>query len=318
VFLRFFGYIVFFILRIKSLILFCVFSAISIFALSANKIDNQAGQVIADEFLKYESESTWTLINQVKVNTDSYHPQGIILINDHYFITSVRRIFLSGKGYLMEVTRSGELVRELEFGEGDYYHPGGMAFDGEFIWVPLAVYSPNSKALICKVDPKTFKYEVVSQINDHVGTLVYDTTSNFLYGMNWGSVVSYKWVVTKDEVGKVNLVLQDNPIRIANQFMDFQDCKYLYGSVALCDGVHNFKVKTVDGEDFGEVQVGGLELLDLNDMRTIHSITFEQWVAKNIAMTRNPFTVEVAHDKIFFYFMPSNNDSTIYQYTIEK
>ncbi|WP_308162560.1 DUF6454 family protein [Bacillus sp. ISL-7] len=36
----------------------------------------------------------------------------------------------------------------MKLGEGDVYHPGGIAIDCKSIWVPVAEYRPNSKSMI--------------------------------------------------------------------------------------------------------------------------------------------------------------------------
>ena len=39
------------------------------------------------------------------------------------------------------------------------YHPGGIDYDGEYIWGPVAEYRPNSESIIYKVDAETLKVE---------------------------------------------------------------------------------------------------------------------------------------------------------------
>jgi len=47
------------------------------------------------------------------------------------------------------------LLGQIELTDGAKYHPGGMDYDGEHIWVSVAEYRPNSKRNIYRVDPNT-------------------------------------------------------------------------------------------------------------------------------------------------------------------
>ena len=51
------------------------------------------------------------------------------------------------KGYLLEFAmQSGELRQKVEVGMGERFHPGGMARDGESLWLPVAEYRRDIEA----------------------------------------------------------------------------------------------------------------------------------------------------------------------------
>ena len=46
------------------------------------------------------------------------------------------------------------------------YHPGGIDYDGDDIWVPVAEYRPNSRSIVYRVDPETMKATEVFRFAD--------------------------------------------------------------------------------------------------------------------------------------------------------
>ena len=62
-----------------------------------------------------------------------------------------------GVGHVFKVDMKGNLLADLRIGEGAIYHPGGIDYDGRYIWVPVTEYRPNSRSIIYRVDPITMK-----------------------------------------------------------------------------------------------------------------------------------------------------------------
>ena len=62
---------------------------------------------------------------------------------------------MSGKGIwrLFVIDRQGNLKKDIRLGEGTAYHPGGIDYDGQNVWVPAAEYRPSSRAIVYTVDP---------------------------------------------------------------------------------------------------------------------------------------------------------------------
>src|SRR4029450_12070730 len=79
-----------------------------------------------------------------------------------------------GIGHLLVLDRNGTLLKILTLGEGTIYHPGGIDYDGESVWVPVAEYRPNSKAIVYTIDPATWQVSERFRVADHVGGVIRD------------------------------------------------------------------------------------------------------------------------------------------------
>ncbi|GGO35431.1 hypothetical protein GCM10012286_06090 [Streptomyces lasiicapitis] len=75
---------------------------------------------------------------------------------------------------MSEVTRTGWLVRQWDLGENTAYHAGGLTFDGEHVWVPLAEYRPDSRSIMYRLDPSTGEAEEQFRYADHVAGIARD------------------------------------------------------------------------------------------------------------------------------------------------
>src|SRR5215217_1885229 len=168
----------------------------------------------------------------------------------------------AGVGHLFKIDMKGNLIAEITLGEGSVYHPGGIDYDGRYIWVPVAEYRPNSRAIIYRVDPETMKAEEMFRFADHVGGLVRDTDENSLHGVSWGSRRFYRW--TLDPNGRpTNANEAPEKLRTLNpsHYLDYQDCKYAGAHRMLCSGVTEMRVTT----DAPLFRLGGLDLVSLSD-----------------------------------------------------
>ncbi|WP_254636308.1 DUF6454 family protein, partial [Lysinibacillus sp. GbtcB16] len=47
-----------------------------------------------------------------------------------------------GIGHLYVMDERGQLLHDIQIGEGTMYHPGGIDTDGHYIWIPVAEYRP--------------------------------------------------------------------------------------------------------------------------------------------------------------------------------
>jgi hypothetical protein len=143
-----------------------------------------------------------------------------------------------GVGHLFKIDMMGNLVGDLVLGEGTMYHPGGIDYDGQHIWVSVAEYRPNSRTVVYRVDPETMKATEAFRFPDHIGGIVHNTDDKTLHGVSWGSRRCYKWTLATD--GKV--ADADQPpekLRTLNpsHYLDYQDCKYLNAQrQMLCTG----------------------------------------------------------------------------------
>lgn len=281
--------------------------------------------VLGERVLKLTRGTKWNEVAAIKIGFKTHHPQGMIKIGDDFFVSSVEilkpttrfpeprdgydRDAGEGKGHLFKIGPKGELLGDLVLGEGAVYHPGGIDYDGESLWVPVAEYRPNSAAIVYRVDPKTMKAVEVFRFRDHVGGIVRDTESNTLHGVSWGSRRLYAWPLGAD--GKItNADAKPEALRVANpaQYIDYQDCHYLGRRRMLCSGLNTYRTKP-DGAPFF---LGGWEVVNLSDNRAVWQVPIELWSPSGKPMTQNPFFVEPTAAGLRAYFMPDDDDSTLF------
>ena len=112
----------------------------------------------------------WTPVDTVAMQGwTTFHTEGMVAVGDRFFVSAVETLEAPvrngvetdalydfsidrspgrGRGWLFEFAADGTLLGQLELTEGDIYHPGGIDYDGESIWVPLAENRPNSRSQI--------------------------------------------------------------------------------------------------------------------------------------------------------------------------
>ena len=219
---------------------------------------------------------------------DTQHPQGMVKIGDTLYISSVEittptkrfaqpqgdydRDTGTGVGHLYKVDMNGKLITDLKLGEGSIYHPGGIDYDGRYIWVAVAEYRPNSRSIVYRVDPATMTATEVFRYGDHIGGIVHNTDDRTLHGVSWGSRRFYRW--TLDGAGRVgNADVAPAKLRVMNpaHYIDYQDCKYLGRREMLCSGLTNYQIKP----DAPRFALGGVEIVDLSTNRVTHQVPIQ-------------------------------------------
>jgi hypothetical protein len=226
----------------------------------------------------------------------------MVRIGDVFFVSSVDKA--SQTGHLFKIDAAGKLLADLKLAEGALYHPGGIDYDGKDIWVPLAEYRPDSRAILYRVDPATMKATEIVRVADHIGAIVHDTDDHALYGMSWGSRRIYRW--DRDGAGTVTQTL--NP----SHYVDYQDCKYLGSHRAVCGGVTEIRPPGT-----GSFRLGGLDVIDLRERRPVHQVPVLLWTSTGVVMTQNPVWLESRPDGLRAYFMPEDERSKIYVYDVK-
>ena len=282
---------------------------------------------VADKAMKLTRGTAWKQVAAIPIAFPTHHPQGMLKIGDAFFVSSVDikkpttrysaprdgydRDTGEGEGHLFKIGADGKLLADLKLGEGSIYHPGGIDFDGQFIWVPVAEYRPNSQSIIYKVDPATMKTVEVFRFKDHVGGIVHNTDGKSLHGVSWGSRRFYKWPLGAD--GKItNADANPQTLRVQNpaQYIDYQDCHYVGGERMLCSGLNNYTV----APGAAPFRLGGFELVDLKDNRPIWQVPVELWSPSGLPMTQNPVFVEATDGGLRAHFMPDDDKSTLFIY----
>ncbi|PVE24380.1 hypothetical protein DC522_10970 [Microvirga sp. KLBC 81] len=286
--------------------------------------------LLAERVTKLSRGTQWKPVSAVPISFVTYHPQGMVKIGDTLFVSSVEikeptkrfpqpvdgydRDTGAGVGHLFKIDMKGNLISEITLGEGSIYHPGGIDYDGRYIWVPVAEYRPNSRSIVYRVDPETMKAEEMFRFADHIGGVVHDTDDNSLHGVSWGSRRFYRW--TLDASGKpTNGDESPEKLRKLNtsHYLDYQDCKYTGNHRMLCSGVTEMRV-TPDAAPF---RLGGLDLVDLTDGRPLFQTPVLLWTASGFDMTHNPVWMETSEAGIRGYFMPEDDRSVLYIYEAE-
>ena len=163
------------------------------------------------------------LIHEVPLQFATYHVQGLDLTKQFYFVTSVDKE--QGRGWLFKINRQNAgLNSKIELTDGTLIHPGGVQFDGHYLWIPNAEYRRQSRTMIYGVDPNSMDIRRSFPVEDHIGAIASDG-KNLLYGVNWDAIHFYMWDFDGHQKSKV-----DSPTLIA-----YQDIKYFSGKL-LCSG----------------------------------------------------------------------------------
>jgi Family of unknown function (DUF6454) len=304
-----------------------VLLAVALTAVGAQAQSSRPDSVVSDRVKLLTRGTQWKQVAAIPMQFDTQHPQGMVKIGDDFYVSSVEikkpttrypqpvdgydRDTGEGAGHLFKFDKSGKLLADLPLGEGSIYHPGGIDYDGRYIWVPVAEYRPNSASIVYRVDPATMKATEVFRFKDHVGGIVHNTDAKTLHGVSWGSRRLYRF--TLDDQGRVtNSNVPPAELRKMNKsgYIDYQDCKYLGNREMLCSGLNNYQMKK-DGPRF---PLGGFEIVDLRTDQAIAQMPIELWTESGFPMTQNPVWVEATATGLRAYFMPEDNKSTLYIY----
>ena len=305
----------------------CAIAVLAVAALQAQGPRNvDPRSLVAERVISLSRDSAWRQVASVPIGFRTFHPQGLVKIGDHFFVSSVevrvptKRLAApqagqdrdpgEGVGHLFKIDASGHLIADLTLGEGSVYHPGGLDYDGRDIWVPVAEYRPNSRSIVYRVNPGTMKGAEILRFNDHLGALVHDTDDDTLHGVSWGSRRFYRW-----KLGPRGTPAGSQPTRVENpsHYVDYQDCKYAGRHRMLCTGVTEMR-QTADAPPF---RLGGLELVDLGQGRPLHQVPVLLWTPGGVDMTHNPVWIEASDAGLRAYFMPEDDRSTLYVFEVD-
>jgi len=215
-----------------------------------------------------------------------------------------------GVGHLFKFDSTGILLAQMTLGDATIYHPGGIDFDGKYIWIPVAEYRPSSKSNIYKVDIETLQATEIMRFDEHIGAIVHNIDNNSLTGVSWGSRNFYDWKLNSK--GKIVTAASPEQLRIKNPsfYIDYQDCHYIGNHKMLCSGLQ--KYTNPNGTVF---RLGGFEIINLLDKRPAFQVPIKLWSSSGLPMTQNPFWVEASTVGIKAYFVPDDDKaSTLYVY----
>lgn len=277
-----------------------------------------AAPSLADRLMTLDRATAWTQTASIPVAFPTFHPQGMVKVGSQFFVSSVEikqyparlagapggRSPGAGVGHLFRMSAEGALLGDLVLGEGDAYHPGGIDFDGESLWVSVAEYRPDSATIVYRVDPETLKAVEVLRVADHIGAVAYDPKTRTLHGVSWGGRRFYAWKLKPGGGASAPKVVR-NP----SSYIDYQGCRHLGGRRMLCSGLADYR-----SPKGGSLSLGGLEIVDLKDHRPVWQAPVALWSPSGRAMTQNPVFVETAASGVRAWFMPDDDRSTLFAY----
>lgn len=264
----------------------------------------------AASFTKVDRTTAWELVRRTPLDFETYHPQGFALVGDRIFMSSVEiteapvkypepvggydRSTGRGVGHVFVMTREGKLVKDIEVGEGTMYHPGGIDFDGESLWVPVAEYRPGSKGIVYRLDPDTLEVREAFRHDDHIGGTVADPDTGLVHGVTWGSRTLLTW----NRKGEV-LSRRENP----DHMLDYQDCAHAGDGAQLCTGITGLPTATA-----GSYELGGLALTGLRDGAVRNEVPFPRFSSAGHVVTRNPVALEQDGETLRMFAAPDDSD----------
>lgn len=284
-----------------------------------------AGQsTVGDLFTKMTPQSDWKLVAKVPLQFNAHHTQGLVKIGGDFYMTAVEvkrwperfsekkgkfdRDTGEGVGHLFRFNDSGVLLDDVVLGKDSIYHPGGLDFDGQNLWIPVCEYRPLGNSIVYRYNLKDRIATEVFSVEDALGAMAVDLSSGILWGTNWGSRDFYKWKINKD--GQVQTPFYErkpNP----SFYVDYQDCHRVGNGRILCSGLRSYD------SGVGTFRLGGLDLIDLSDLRPVHQLPVNLYSDSGRVLTNNPVWLEVLGNALRAYFVPDDDEgSVLYVYDI--
>lgn len=272
--------------------------------------------------MQLSSDADWKLLQAIPLDFEVHHPQGMTRIGDSLYMTAVETIVRpeaitdsksaydrtqgQGKGHLFKFDLEGKLEATVSLGEDSKYHPGGMDFDGENIWISVAEYRPDSHSIVYAVDPETLAVTEVFRFDDHLGGVLRNPVDGAIYGLSWGSQTLYRWTEAEAR-GNPNQWYAKTK---AGSNVDYQDCQLVTEQTMLCSGMGSLPI---DNTHF--LTIGGLELVDLRSLDVLHRIRISGAAPGGELLTRNPFWFDYdENQRGSFYFVPEDDRASLYHY----
>ena len=278
---------------------------------------------IAERFGQLTSASTWTLVETIPLDFDAFHPQGMVRVGADFVVSSVEvrraparypspvdgfdRDTGEGVGHLFRISGHGQRLRDVIIGEGTLYHPSGLDYDGEAIWLAAAEYRPGGRSVIYRVDAATLDLRELFRFTDHLGAVAYDTDRRILLGMSWGSRQFVRWPEPLAGRTARPASRQRNP----SFHLDYQDCKALGAGQVLCGGLRTRQLPTGESSS-----IGGLELISLDDGRPLHQLPIDLHSSSGRPLTQNAFWMAPQDEGLRIWFLPDDGRAAIVVYDV--
>lgn len=210
-------------------------------------------------------EERWVEESAVALQPDLHHVQGIDIEGDVLWVSSVER--KTKKGFVSRLSRrTGALLAQVEVQAGEMFHPGGLALDGEAVWVPVAEYDRDGPTQVQRRDKRTLRLLDSFVVADHIGCVA--VRKNQVVGGSWSSRTIYAW----DRKGALAWK-KANPVAT-----HWQDLKF-DGELLVGGGIVPGTVGDVPGAG-GDAAMGAVEWVQLPELRVVRRIVVGETARK--------------------------------------
>ncbi|MEV0481389.1 DUF6454 family protein [Streptomyces sp. NPDC050508] len=264
---------------------------------------------VNEAITRLRRSTEWVTVDRIPLDFTCHHPQGLDRVGDTFYLTSVEileettrlenpdggpdRTAGRGRGHLYEMSADGRQLGHWELGEGSAYHAGGLSYDGESLWVPVAEYRPDSKSILYRIDPATSAISEMFRYPDHLGAVACEPDSELLHMATWGG----RRLLVMTRSGEL---VREIPVR--SHYIDFQDCVEMRDGLASWTGVAEYP----DGSG-GVFGLGGVALLDMNTGDIKHEAPVTVLSPKGRVITFNATHVETVGDRLRMYALPDDS-----------
>ncbi|MDR6879574.1 hypothetical protein J2X61_001321 [Bacillus sp. 3255] len=272
-------------------------------------------------FQQLTRHTQWKQTGRLRLPFQIYHPQGMVYSGGLFYLSSVElseapvptgeaghgydRTAGKGTGHLYVMDEQGQLLHDIQLGEGAMYHPGGIDTDGRHIWIPVAEYRPHSQSIIYKLDMETLVVEEAFRFPNHIGGLICNRHNGTLIGQSWGSRRFFTWTPTGD-------LLQEAPN--SSHFIDYQDGQYVGGGCMLLSGIAELPASI--SRSVTKYELGGLAFVDMQTFQLIHEVPVAEFSPQGHVITRNPVYVKLTDQVLRLYAVPDDDFGDLLVYEV--
>jgi hypothetical protein len=256
---------------------------------------------IAVTLLRMSRTTTWRQVGELPLRFDAHHPQGMVRVDGVWWLTTVD--IAEHKGFVLAVGDRGALVQRTAVGDHVRFHPGGLDYDGEALWVASAEYRPRSSAMVERLVPATsVRPELRFTFDDHIGSITRLGPTGDLIGWSWGSRRFMRWTDDGELVATA---------RHPGHFIDYQDGQWIGDERIVCGGV-----ATVQGND-GPIALGGVGVLDAATLTMVKEVPFPMYAPSGRPATHNPLFAEVENGSLLVHLLPDDGRGSILTYATD-